>query len=103
MKRTMLAVLCLSVALPVLASGAAPRRTQHTLGRCVSLEHRGNGWQMEILCREGKGTIVRIDADGKRLYRGTGIFESSTEQELEATYQSLLPKDDSPLVLMQLG
>ena len=103
MKRAALGVLCLLIALPGFAGSAGERKMPLTMQRCVSLEHTRNGWRMQILCREGKGVIVLDDASETRHYRGTGIFAESSQEELGATYQSLIPRDDSPFELMQLG
>jgi len=103
MKRAALGVLCLTIALPLFAGSAGARRIHLTAQRCVSLEHKANGWRMEILCHEGKGVIVLSDAAGTRRYRGTGIFAGLSQEDLDATYQSLIPRDDSRFELMQLG
>ena len=103
MKRTALGVLCLLIALPIFAGNPGARKMPHTMQRCVSLEHTTVGWRMQILCREGKGMIVLADAAGTKHYQGTGIFAGSSQDELDATYQSLIPRDDSRFELMQLG
>ena len=103
MKRATLGALCLLFALPLLASSAGARRTQLTKQRCISLEQTANGWQMEILCREGKGAIVLAAGGGTRHYRGSGVFAGLSQEELNATYQSLIPRDDSGFELMMVN
>jgi hypothetical protein len=97
MKRALLVVLILSVvALPMF--GAESQKM--TTARCASLERIAGGWQMVISCDQGKGAIILLDA-GK--YRGDGIFAEWSQKQMSATYQSLLPTDNSRLELLQLG
>jgi hypothetical protein len=103
MKRTAFGVLCLLIALPVLAGSPGAYKMRFTMKRCVSLEHTPSGWRMQVTCREGNGVIVLADAAGTRNYRGTGVFAKSSQKELDATYQSLIPRDDSRFELPQLG
>jgi hypothetical protein len=103
MKRAALGLLCLLIALPGFAGSKAPRKTPLTMQRCVSLEHSAKGWRMRIMCLEGEGMIVVQDAPGASQYRGSGVFAGSSQEELAATYQSLVPEDELRLDLMQLG
>jgi hypothetical protein len=97
MKRAALIVLILSVAaLPMF--GAQSQKV--TAARCASLERIAGGWQMVISCDQGKGAIILLDA-GK--YRGNGMFAGWSQKQMNATYQSLLPTDDSRFELLQLG
>ena len=103
MKRTAFGVLCLLIAIPVFADSPGPHKMRRTMQRCVSLEHTAGGWRMQITCREGNGVIVFADAAGTRRYCGTGIFAETSQKELDSTYQSLIPRDDSSFELPQLG
>jgi len=98
MKRAVLFVLVVSlVALPMF--GASKQKL--TTARCASLEHVAGGWRMVINCDQGKGAIVMLDA-GKQ-YRGSGVFAGWSQEQMNATYQSLLPTDYSRFELLQLG
>lgn len=98
MKRAVLFVLALSlVALPML--GATQQKL--TTARCASLERIAGGWQMEIHCEEGKGSIVMLDS-GKQ-FRGNGMFAGWSQEQMRAMYESLLPADASRIELLQLG
>lgn len=68
--------------------------------RCISLEHVSGGWLMKIECAEGAGAIVMSDSG---TYQGSGVFTTWSQQKLGATYQSLVPRDDSRFELLQLG
>ncbi|HSP34326.1 MAG TPA: hypothetical protein VLU46_08430 [Thermoanaerobaculia bacterium] len=68
--------------------------------RCASLEHVSGGWMMKVECTAGGGTISLLD-DGT--YRGTGMFTTWSQEKLGATYQSLVPSDDSRVEYPQLG
>jgi hypothetical protein len=103
MKRATLGALCLVFALPLLASSAGARRIQLTKQRCISLEQTTSGWQMQILCREGKGVIVLAVEPGTRHYRGSGVFAGLSQEELDATYRSLIPRGDSGFELMMVN
>jgi hypothetical protein len=103
MKRTAFGVLCLLIALPVFAGSPSAYKMRRTMQRCVSLQHTAGGWRMQITCREGNGVIVLADAAGTRRYRGTGIFAETSQKELDATYQSLIPRDATRFELQQLG
>ena len=68
MKRATLGALCLLFALPLFASSAGARRVQLTKQRCISLEQTADGWQMQILCHEGKGAIaLAVEGGTKRV------------------------------------
>jgi hypothetical protein len=98
MKRAVLGILILSlVALPMLGAD----KHKLTTAQCASLERVAGGWQMQINCKEGRGAIVMLDAD--RQYRGNGIFAGWSQEQLSATYQSLLPAENSRFELLQLG
>ena len=97
MKRAALAVLILSVvALPMFGTESQ----KMTTARCASLERIAGGWQMAINCDQGKGAIVLLDAGN---YRGNGMFAGWSQKQMSATYQSLLPTDNSRIELLQLG
>ncbi len=98
MKRVVLSILILSmVALPMF--GASKQKL--TTARCASLEHIAGGWRMVINCDQGKGAIFMLDA-GKQ-YRGSGVFAGWSQEQMNATYQSLLPTENSRFELLQLG
>ena len=103
MKRAVLAMVCLAIALPVLAGRSGAVKRPLTMQHCVSLQHTASGWRMEIVCREGKGVIVLTDVPGIRRYRGSGVFAGWSQEQLDATYQSLIPADASGIELIQLG
>jgi hypothetical protein len=103
MKRATLGALCLVFALPLLASSAGARRIQLTKQRCISLEQTKNGWQMQILCREGKGVIAVAVEAGTSHYSGSGVFAGLSQEELDATYRSLIPRGDSGFELMMVN
>jgi len=60
-------------------------------------------WRMEIECDQTKGAILLIDAGRDVQYVGQGMFKSWSQSELSSMYQSLIPKVESDLVMMQLG
>ncbi len=97
MTRAVVAMLVLSLcAFPLFARGE-----QLTSAKCVSLEHIQGGWRMEIKCDQGAGAISLMDAGG---YRGEGVFSKWSQEQMSATYGSLVPKDSGPAFeLMQLG
>jgi len=95
MKRATVMILILSLcSLPLFAGDHATKL------RCVSLEHVSGGWMMKVECVEGAGTISLSD-DGS--YRGAGMFSKWSQQQLSATYQSLVPTDEARIELQQLG
>ena len=97
MKRSAIAVLILSMlAMPLLA------QTEKG-ARCVSLEHVRGAWRMQIQCDRGEGAISLVDSGSQKTYRGEGVYAQSSQKELEATYESLLPKDESAAETLQLG
>ena len=67
--------------------------------RCLSLDHVRGAWVMKVECVEGSGTITVWDEGSMK---GTGIFANWSQQQLSATYQSLLPQNDAT-ELLQLG
>ncbi len=58
---------------------------------------------MEIQCDQTKGAILMIDAARDVQYVGAGGFRGWSQSELKAMYQSLVPRADSNLVMLQLG
>jgi hypothetical protein len=106
MKRATLGVLIVSlVAFPLFAAnGQKSPLEKLSAARCVSLEHVSGAWQMHIECDQGAGVISLTDGGGQMLYRGEGLFLGWSQQRLNAAYQSLIPRDDTPaLQLVQLG
>lgn len=96
MKRVLVLMLVLSLcSIPSFAQNG-----QITKARCVSLEHVRGAWVMKVECTEGAGRIVASDSG---MFAGDGIFSTWSQQKLGATYQSLVPNDDSRFELLQLG
>ena len=99
MKRATVILLVLSlVAIPTFAS-------MHKVAsaRCISLERITGAWRMEVECDQTRGAILLLDTGGKVQYAGQGMFRGWSQSELSAMYQSLIPKVDTTVVLMQLG
>ena len=103
MKRATILLLTLSlvVAVPTFAANNSVHKVASA--RCVSLEHIAGAWRMEIECDQTKGAILLIDAGRDVQYVGQGIFKGWSQGELSSMYQSLIPKVESDLVMMQLG
>jgi hypothetical protein len=57
---------------------------------------------MQIRCDQGVGTISMIDSGRLPVYRGEGCFVGWSQDELKATYLSMIP-NEAVLELMQLG
>ena len=103
MKRATVLLLALSlVAVPTFAAGSA---TAHKVAsaRCASLEHVAGAWRMEIECDQTRGAILMLDTGRDVQYVGQGVFKGWSQSELSSMYQSLVPKADSDLVMLQLG
>ena len=95
MKRAIVMFLVVSLcSIPMFAT------EQVAKARCISLEHVSGGWLMKIECVEGSGSIVLSDSGA---YQGGGVFATWSQQKLGSTYQSLVPRDDSRVELLQLG
>ena len=61
-----------------------------------------SGWRMEILSDDGKGAITLIEAGGRPLFRGEGIFLGTSQEDLAAVYNTLnAPPDDEPAFELQ--
>ena len=102
MKRATVLLLALSlVAVPTFAANTNVHKVASA--RCMSLEHIAGAWRMEIECDQTKGAILLIDAGRKVEYVGQGMFKGWSQSELSSMYQSLVPKAESDLVMMQLG
>ena len=71
--------------------------------RCVSLERITGAWRMEIECDKTEGSILMLDSGHNVQFVGQGMFRGWSQSELSALYQSLVPKADSNLVMIQLG
>ncbi len=96
MKRTVISILVLSLAaLPLFAESA-----KATKARCLSLEHVRGAWVMKVECVEGAGSILMAD-NGR--YRGEGVFSTWSQERLRTMYDSLIPKDETRIELLQLG
>ena len=103
MKRATVLLLTLSliVAVPTFAADKSGHKVASA--RCVSLEHISGAWRMEIECDQTRGAILLIDAGRNVQYVGQGMFKGWSQSELSSVYQSLVPKVESDLVMMQLG
>jgi hypothetical protein len=102
MKRATVLLLALSlVAVPTFAATGGAHKVASA--RCMSLEHIAGAWRMEIECDQTKGAILLIDAGRNVEYVGQGMFKGWSQSELSSMYQSLVPKAESDLVMMQLG
>jgi len=100
MKRATVLLLALTlVAVPVLASNTH----RVSSARCVSLERITGAWRMEIQCDQTRGTILLLDTGRSVQYAGQGMFRGWSQSELSAMYQSLIPKAETEVVMMQLG
>jgi hypothetical protein len=100
MKRTTVFLLLLSLlAVPTFA-GATHKVAS---ARCVSLERIAGAWRMEIECDKTTGAILMLDSGRGVEYVGQGMFRGWSQSELSGLYQSLVPKADSNLVMIQLG
>ena len=64
-----------------------------------------SAWRLSVVCREGEGAIVFVEASPEEtLYRGEGIFLGWPQERLEAAYRALTPEsDERPLEMNQLG
>lgn len=99
MRRATVLLLALSlVAVPTFAS-------MHKVAsaRCISLERITGAWRMEVECDQTRGAILLLDNGSKVQYAGQGMFRGWSQSELSALYQSLVPKVETTVVLMQLG
>jgi len=100
MKRTIVSLLILSLLAVPSFAGATHKATS---ARCVSLERITGAWRMDIECDKTTGSILMLDSGGDVTYVGQGMFRGWSQSELSALYQSLVPKADSNLVMIQLG
>ena len=74
-----------------------------TTARCVSLERIPGAWRMEIECDKTTGSILLLDSGRSAQFVGQGMFRGWSQSELSGLYQSLVPKAESNLVMIQLG
>jgi hypothetical protein len=104
MKRTLVLIFVVSIiSLPLFAGDSGTHRSAAlTNARSQSLEHVAGSWRMQIKCDQGVGTISMIDIEERPIYRGEGCFAGWSQDELKATYQSMIP-NEAVLDLMQLG
>jgi len=101
MKRATVLLLALSlVAVPTFATTPTHKVVS---ARCISLEHIAGAWRMEIACDQTKGAILLIDTGRDVQYAGQGMFRGWSQSELGTLYQSLIPKVETEVVMMQLG
>ena len=104
MKRALLVVFVVSLISISLfgANGGVHQSAALTNVRALSLEHAAGSWRMQIKCDQGVGTISMIDSREQPVYRGEGCFAGWSQDELKATYQSMIPSE-AVLELIQLG
>jgi hypothetical protein len=105
MKRTLALLLVLSLsAMPLAAAGSVPasKAVRATHPQVLSLERVSGAWRMQIRCDAGAGSILLLDTAGALQFRGEGCFAGWSQEQLSATYTSLLP-GDVRFELQQLG
>ena len=104
MKRTLVLIFVVSIiSLPLFAGDSGTHRSAAlTNARALSLEHVVGSWRMQIKCDQGVGMISMIDTEQRPIYRGEGCFAGWSQDELKATYQSMIP-NDAVSDLIQLG
>jgi hypothetical protein len=104
MKRALLLIFVVSlVSIPLFGANSGVHQSAAlTNVRALSLEHAAGSWRMQIKCDQGVGTISMIDRGQQPIYRGEGCFADWSQDELKATYQSMIPSE-SVLDLIQLG
>ena len=104
MKRSLVLILVFSlISLSLFGANSGVHQSAAlTNARALSIEHAAGAWRMEIKCDQGVGTISMIDGGQQPVYRGEGCFSGWSQDELKATYQSMIP-NESVLELMQLG
>jgi hypothetical protein len=64
-----------------------------------------SAWRLCVVCDEGEGAIVRVDASAEeRFHRGEGVFLGWSQERLASAYNALRPvPDDSGFELQQMG
>jgi hypothetical protein len=50
-----------------------------------------SAWRLEVSAVEGRGGIVRLDAQGGAVFRGDGLFLGWDQPRLAEAYRQLLP------------
>jgi hypothetical protein len=104
MKRALLVMFVVSlISIPLFGADRGVHQSAAlTNVRALSLEHAVGSWRMQIKCDQGVGTISMIDRGQQPVYRGEGCFADWSQEELKATYQSMIP-NEAVLELIQLG
>ena len=95
-------ILLLAVSLLAVPSFAGDSH-KVTSARCVSLERITGAWRMEIECDKTAGSILMLDSGPSVQFVGQGMFRGWSQSELSALYQSLVPRAESNVVMIQLG
>jgi hypothetical protein len=64
-----------------------------------------SAWRLCVVCDEGEGAIVRVDAPAEgHFYRGEGVFLGWSQDRLASAYDVLRPApDESGFELQQMG
>jgi hypothetical protein len=104
MKRALLVMFVVSlISIPLIGANSGVHQSAAlTNVRALSLEHAAGSWRMQIKCDQGVGTISMIDSGQLPVYRGEGCFTGWSQEELRATYLSMIP-NEAVLELIQLG
>ena len=104
MKRALLVMFVVSlISIPLFGANSRGHQSAAlTNVRALSLEHAAGSWRMQIKCDQGVGTISMIDSGQQPVFRGEGCFTGWSQQELRATYLSMIPSE-AVLELIQLG
>jgi uncharacterized damage-inducible protein DinB len=85
-------------------SGNTLRSLQRAPVRVREVGATISAWQLVVDSASGSGTITLLDAGGRPLYRGDGVFFGWSQEQLAAEYQRLnKPPDEPPFELSQLG
>ncbi|HEX9162923.1 MAG TPA: hypothetical protein VF980_14555 [Thermoanaerobaculia bacterium] len=104
MKRTAISILILTLAASSLVASTPTQKPAAMTNACVvSLEHINGAWRMKITCDQGSGTIALLDLAGAKVFKGDGVFSKWSQRDLNATYDSLLAKDEAAMEYLQLG
>lgn len=64
-----------------------------------------SAWRLCVVCDEGEGAIVRVDASAEEhFFRGEGVFLGWSQDRLASAYDVLRPvPDESGFELQQMG
>jgi hypothetical protein len=63
-----------------------------------------SAWRLSVACGEGQGAIIFIEISPESFFRGEGVFLGWTQEQLAASYATLLPSSkEPPFEIPQLG